>query len=147
MKNFVLFVLYFAVSALLTWLFVVFCPLYVSKEQMLLSTFIAGGKWAIQIVLAVLFLKEKALPFVRKIGFVCLVGSLILVPFIISASAKWSDNGKFFFASLIAAVLVMIFVYFKAVKSLQLSLKWWFFWLSCLAIAISLQLTVVFHFL
>jgi len=147
MKNFSLFVLYFGLSAILTWLFVALCPLYISKEQMLLSTFIAGGKWAIQIILGFLFLRDKALPFLRKIGFVCLIGSLILVPFIISALAKWSDSGEFFFASLVAAVLVMIFVYYRSVRALQLQLRWWFFWLICLAIAIALQLTVVFHYL
>ena len=147
MKNFLLFVFYFGVSAILTWLFVLLCPLYISKEQMLLSTFIAGGKWGIQILLGVLFLKEKSLPFLRKIGFVCLIGSLILVPFIISASAKWSDNGGFFFGSLVVAVLVMICVYYKSVRDLQLPLQWWFFWLISLAVAVTLQLTVVFKFI
>jgi Na+/melibiose symporter-like transporter len=94
-----------------------------------------------------LFLKDKALAFLRKIGFVCLIGSLILVPFIVSALAKWSDRGEFFFASLVAAVLAMIFAYYRSVRSLQLALYWWFLWLICLAIAITLQLTVVFHYL
>lgn len=146
MKNVLLFVLYFGLSTVLTGLFVVLCPLYISKEQMLLSTFIAGGKWGIQIILGLLFLKKKADPFLRKIGFVCLIGSLILVPFIISALAKWSNSGTFFFFSLVAAVVVMIFAYYRSVRQLQLPLKWWFFWLICLAIAITLQLTVVFHY-
>ena len=146
MKNSLLFVLYFVLSAVLTWWFVIYSPLYISKEQMLLSTFVAGGKWAIQIVLGLLFLKEKALPFLRKIGFVCFVGSLILVPFILSALAKWSNSGTFFFGSLVVAVFVMIYFYYRSVRELALPLKWWFFWLTCLAIAITLQLTVVFHY-
>ena len=146
MKDFLLFFLYFLLSSVLTWLFVVYSPLYISQEQMLLSTFVAGGKWAIQIILGVLFLKEKALPFLRKIGFVCLIGSLILVPFIISAAVKWSDSGTFFFGSLVIAVLAMIYSYFRAVKSVEVEIKWWYFWLICLSIAITLQLTVVFHY-
>ena len=146
MKNILLFLLYFGMSAVLTWMFVVICPLYISQEQMLLSTFIAGGKWAIQIILALSFLKEKSLLFLRKIGFVCFVGSLFLIPFIISAFLGFSNNGKFFFGSLIFAVLVMIFFYYWAVKELELPTYWWIFWLICLAIAITLQLTVVFHY-
>ena len=59
MKNILLSVLYFGLSAVLTWMFVVLCPLYISQEQMLLSACIAGGKWGIQIILALLFLKEN----------------------------------------------------------------------------------------
>lgn len=146
MKNIILFILYFALSAVLTWMFVVLCPLYISQEQMLLSTFIAGGKWGIQIILALLFLKENALPFLRKIGFVCLIGSMILIPFIISAYFGFNKSGEFFFGSLIVAVAVMILAYYHSVKDLELSIKWWIFWLICLTIAISLQLTVVFHY-
>jgi len=45
-----LFVLYFGLSTLLTWWFVVFSPLYISQKQMILSTAVAGGKWSIQVV-------------------------------------------------------------------------------------------------
>lgn len=147
MKNFLLFILYFALSSVLTWMFVVLCPLYISREQMLLSSCIAGGKWAIQIILAFLFLKEKSLPFLRKIGFVCLLGSLILIPFILSAYFQFANGGELFFGSLIVAVVVMILAYYHAVQDLQLPLKWWFFWLVSLAIAVILQLTVVFDFI
>ena len=146
MKNILLFVLYFGLSAVLTWMFVVNCPLYISQEQMLHSACIAGGKWGIQIILALLFLKENALPFLRKIGFVCLIGSLILIPFIISAYFGFNNSGEFFFGTLIVAVVAMILTYYYAVKDLELSIKWWIFWLICLAIAITLQLTVVFHY-
>ena len=146
MKNILLFLLYFALSAVLTWMFVVLCPLYISQEQMLLSTFIAGGKWGIQIFLALLFLKDKSFLFLRKIGFVCLLGSLILIPFIISAYFGFNNSGEFFFGTLIVAVVVMILAYYYAVKDLELPIKWWIFWLACLAIAITLQLAVVFHY-
>jgi hypothetical protein len=39
----------------------------------------------------------------------------------------------------------MVLMYFFAVKQAALPLIWWFGWLFCLAIAISLQLTIVFH--
>lgn len=146
-KDLVLFLFYFAASVLLTWYFVVLCPLYVSNEQMLLSTAIAGGKWALQILLEMLFLKEKSGAFMRGIGFVCLLGSCVLIPYIISAYFVWSNSPYFFFGSLIACVLMMIFGYYRTVRKQQLALKWWLFWLISLACAISLQLTIVFHFI
>ena len=147
MKNSLYFFIYFGLSGVLTWLFVKLSPLYISQGQMFLSTSIAGGKWGIQIILALLFLKEKSLPFLRKISFVCFLGSLILIPFIISAYFNLSNSGAFFFGSLIIAVVLMILMYYHSVRELKLSIKWWIFWLFCLAIAITLQLTVVFHFL
>jgi len=51
---------------------------------------------------------------------------------------------KSFLASLIFAVLVMIGMYYKAVLQTAISTKWFWGWIACLAIAISLQLFVVF---
>ena len=143
-KDLLLFAFYFGLSTILTWWFVVLCPLYIRDEQMLLSTGIAGGKWAIQIFLGLIFLKEKSFEFLKRIGFVCFIGSCILIPYIIFSWLGFFNGSEFFFGSLIVSVIVMIFYYYRAVKQTGLPLKWWFFWLFCLAIAISLQLTVVF---
>jgi len=145
-KNIILFLVYFLISTLLTCWFVILCPLYISKQQMLLSTGIAGGKWMIQILLALVFLKDKSYLFLKNIGFVCLTGSCILIPYIFSARLGISNSGEFFFASLITSVITMILLYYRAVKITGISLGWWFTWLGCLAIAVSLQLTVVFHY-
>lgn len=112
---------------------------------MLLSTSIAGGKWAIQLGLGFLFLKEKRYKFLREIGYVCLIGSLLLLPYVLSASMNLANATEFFIGSLMVAVLVMIYLYFKAIRSMQISILWWLFWLLCLSIAISLQITVVFN--
>jgi hypothetical protein len=138
---------YFLISTILTWWFVKLCPLYISREQMLLSTSIAGGKWAIQIILGIALLKERAVLFIKQIGLVCFIGSCILIPYIISASVGFSDSPKFFFASLAAAVIVMVISYYAGMRKIRLGAGWWFSWLLCLAIAITLQLTVVFKFL
>lgn len=140
-------ILYFILSAILTWLFIILCPVYVSTRQMLLSTSIAGGKWMIQIILGLALLKDKSFIFLKKIGFVCLTGSVILIPYIISATLKISNSSAFFFGSLIAAVIAMIILYFKAVNQTEISIKWWWFWLICLATAIFLQLTIVFNYI
>jgi hypothetical protein len=137
--------LYFLLSVVLTWLFVILCPLYVSQEQMILSTAIAGGKWAVQIVFGFILLKEKSMLFLRRIGYVCFVGSCILIPYIVSSLFNITDSPRFFFISLVAAVLIMILTYYQEVKSMKISLGWWVAWLVCLAIAVTLQLTVVFN--
>lgn len=139
--------IYFALATLFTLGFVILCPLYISTNQMLLSTSIAGAKWLIQILAALVFLKEKSLLFIRKIGFVCFIGSCILIPYIFFAATGISNAPWFFFVSLVVSVVVMIFYYYRAVRQIHLSLKWWFGWLLCLAAAISLQLTVVFHYI
>ena len=146
-NNLFLATLYFGLSTILTWWFVILCPLYVSTEQMLLSTTIAGGKWAIQILAGLVLLKDKAFLFLRKIGFVCLIGSCILIPYIGLALFHIYDGKEFFFGSLIVSVITMIIFYYRAVKQMGVSIKWWLGWLLCLAVAISLQLTVVFRFL
>jgi len=143
-KEQALFVIYFALSTVLTWWFVVVSPLYISQEQMILSTAVAGGKWGIQIVLALMFLKEKKWRFLKNIGFVCFIGSCILLPYILLNASNIADSANFFLGSLVVSVLVMILLYFRAARISFVSIRWWFGWLVCLAIAISLQLTVVF---
>ena len=138
-------ILYFFLSAILTWLFIILCPVYVSTRQMLLSTAIAGGKWMIQIVLGLALLKDKSFIFLKKIGLVCFTGSVLLIPYILTASLKISNSSEFFFGSLIAAVIAMIILYYKAVKQIEITIIWWWFWLICLATAIFLQLTIVFE--
>src|SRR6187402_2449475 len=139
-KNQLLFLLYFALSTIITWWFVAVSPLYISQEQMLLSTTIAGGKWTLQIVLALLVLYDKTWAFLKNIGTVCLIGSCILLPYALFAQSGMSNSPQFFIGSLIASVLVMIIAYYQAVQTSGVNIKWLFFWLLCLAIAISLQL-------
>ncbi|MEI7803657.1 MAG: hypothetical protein WCI97_13465 [Bacteroidota bacterium] len=122
-------------------------PLYSSNEQMFLSTSIAGAKWAIQIAAALIFLKEKSFLFLRKIGFVCFVGSCCLIPFTVLVNTGIGDATVFFVCSLLLTVTVMIVLYYRAVNQIGISLFWWLGWLGCLAVAIALQLTVVFHYL
>jgi hypothetical protein len=138
---------YFTLSALLTCIFVVLAPGYISYKQMIFSTSIAGGKWALQIVLAFFVLNEKKWEFVKNIGFVCFAGSCLLIPYIFLSWMKIEDSMQFFTASLAAAVILMIILYRRAVLKTGISMGWWVCWLACLAVAISLQLTLVFHLL
>ena len=146
-KDQILFFIYFFLSTVFTWLFVDSSRLYHSTTQMLLSTGIAGAKWGIQILFAFIFLGEKKWEFVKNIGFVCLIGSCMLVPYAVCAYIYMHIyiRAHFFVGSLLAAVLTMVVLYYNAVKKSGVKLQWWFFWLGCLAIAITLQLTMVFH--
>jgi hypothetical protein len=137
-------VIYFTLSTIITWWFIQECPLYNSFQQELLSGGIAGAKWGIQIIAALLLLKQKKWLFIKNIGFTCLTGSLILLPYAVAARF-WGINGTDFFAvSLLLAVAVMIFMYALCTKSAGVNIKWWLFWLLCLSIAIFLQLKLVF---
>jgi hypothetical protein len=64
------------------------------------------------------------------------------------ASRFWGVNGSnFFTGSLLLAVAVMIFMYAVGTKLAGVHIKWWLGWLFCLAVAVTLQLTVVFDVL
>ena len=138
---------YFGLSLLLTTLFVLACPLYISQEQLILSLSVAGGKWIIQILAAIALLRKRRSSFIHGMGRVCLLGSLILVPYILSGWLEISNDPIFFFGSLMLAILVMVFRYHHEVSRLNLSLAWWYFWLFCLTTAVGIQMTVVFHLL
>jgi hypothetical protein len=103
---------------------------------------IAGAKWGLQILAALLFLKEKRWQFINLIGFVCFIGSCVLLPYCLFYFVR--EASKSFLISLIAAVLLMVASYYKVVVQMNISKIWFWGWVSCLVIAISLQLFVVF---
>ena len=131
-------------STIITWWFVYVCPLYSGLQQKILSIGIAGAKWVLQIATACFFLKDKKWEFIKNIGITCLVGSLVLLPYAIAATFNSINSTSFFITSIIIAVTVMIILYFLNVRKSGLSDKWFWGWICCLVIAITLQLTVVF---
>jgi len=143
-KKIYLAILYFFLSTVITWWFVDVCPLYESLQQKLLSTGIAGAKWGLQIAAAYFFLGNKKWDFIKNIGATCLVGSVILLPYAIAATCSNANGAAFFVTSLLIAVAAMIILYFLNVRKLALHSKWFWGWILCLAIAITLQLTLVF---
>lgn len=137
--------IYFFLSTVITTWFIAASPLYIGEHQMILSCSIAGAKWAIQIGAALIFLDAVKWEFIRRIGMVCLTGSCVLLPYCILSLPEQNLNATLFIGSLVVAVLVMIYLYYRTVIRMNLKLKWWLGWLFCLAIAVSLQLTIVFH--
>lgn len=143
-KKIYLALLYFILSTIITWWFVDVCPLYSSLQQKILSTGIAGAKWSLQIIAAYFLLADKKWDFIKNMGFTCLVGSVILLPYAIAATVSNVNGSTFFVGSLLIAVVAMIILYFLNVQKLSLPKKWFWGWIFCLAIAITLQLTIVF---
>lgn len=135
----------FFLSTVITWWFVDSCPLYKSMQQKLLSTGIAGAKWCLQIGAAYFFLAEKRWGFIKNIGLTCFAGSIMLLPYPIAALFFKIDNAAFFIGSLLVAVVVMMVLYFYSVTKLLVPVKWFWSWIGSLAIAIILQLTIVFN--
>ncbi len=142
-KNIIFAALYFILSIIITWWFIVQGELlYFSQNKMLLSCTIAGGKWCIQIVAALLLLKNKKWEFIYRIGLTCFIGSCLLLPYCFIKYFRNIDNA--FLISIIIAVATMIIMYYYDVVKTNISKVWFLIWLFCLAIAISLQLFVVF---
>jgi len=146
-KKSTLAVFYFLASTAITWWIIEASPLYTSLQQKLLSCGIAGAKWSIQIIAALFFLKETKWHFLKNIGLTCFIGSLILLPYAVLSTGFGINGNDFFVGSLLLAVAVMIFLYALGVKNAGIRIYWWLGWLACLAIAITLQLTLVFHLL
>lgn len=136
-------VLYFSLSTAVTWWFIeAGAGLYASREKMMLSCAIAGGKWALQISAAFFLLGEKRWVFIWRLGEVCAGGSLVLVPYCFAAVQPWMGSTGFFLL-LLAAVALMIMLYCRAVRRTGLNAHWLWGWIFCLAIAITLQITIV----
>jgi hypothetical protein len=144
-KDITLTFLYFLLSILITgWFIGQKYALYENTQQMLLSGSIAGAKWAIQIIASLFILGKKKFEFIRRISFVCFIGSALLLSYYL-ISYLTTSNAHQLLIALAICVCGMLFLYFKAVIKTRLNLKWYFGWILCLCIAITLQLTVVFH--
>ncbi len=144
-KNLITAGLYFTLSTIITYWFIESAPVYSSLSQKLLSCSIAGAKWAIQIIFALYILQEKKWSFIRNISITSFIGSLILVPFNVSKLIGKNVDSVFFVSTLIISVAVMIVSYFLSVRKSRVPILWWAGWLFCLAVAIIVQLKVVFN--
>jgi len=144
-KDISLAILYFLVSLFISIVFISQNDLlYIDANQMILSTSIAGAKWGIQIVAALIFLRKEKFEFIRRISLVCLIGSISLLSYYVIGLFPLS-NWQQFVLTLIICVITMLIFYFIAVTKSRVGLQWYFGWIFCLIIAILLQLTCVFN--
>jgi hypothetical protein len=134
--------LYFLFATILTSYFIARkFWLYDSISLMALSGGIAGVKWAVQIIAALILLKEERWIFIKRIGLVALIGSAALIVYFV---LPYSWGFATLVISVAFSVLVMIGLYYRAVKKSGLSVAWFWGWIACLIVAMLLQLTVVF---
>jgi len=85
-------------------------------------------------------LGEKKWSYYREMGLICAVGSGILIPYIIT-SGPW----VYFLSSLIGCVIVMAGLIVWRLSKIGLGKFWIALWFGLLAIAVTLQLTIVFR--
>lgn len=143
--------LYFLLATIITWYFIEGGSFIYQNDDalMLLSMSIAGGKWTLQILVAYLKLAgEQKWIFIKRLGLVSLIGSLVLLPYALFGpmlAFQVVAGRPGFYGLLIASVLSMIPLYYRAVRKSNLGVMWFWSWMVCLAIAITLQVTVVFH--
>lgn len=134
--------IYFLFGAIITsWFIARKAWLYESVDLMILSGSIAGAKWLIQLVAALILLRETRWTFIKNIGLVCLAGSAALLIYYF-LPISWGFGTLT--VSVAFSVLLMIGLYYRAVKISNVSIYWFWSWIVCLLIAVSLQLTVVF---
>ena len=144
-SNIIMAAVYFALSLIISaWFIATKFWLYASVSAMIISGTIAGAKWLIQLVAAFVLLKQRRWHFIRRIGFVCFAGSCLLLTYNLMFYLPLQLSGiTGFVLSLIIAVIAMIILYYRAVRQTRLPFIWFAGWLACLAVAITLQLTIV----
>jgi hypothetical protein len=141
-RSIALAILYFLFATILTlWFIARKSWLYDSVSLMGLSGAIAGAKWGVQLIAALILLNDQRWIFIKRIGLVALIGSAALMIYY-ALPISWGFSTLVI--SVAFSVLIMIGLYYRAVRQCGLSIAWFWGWIVCLVIAIALQLTVVF---
>ncbi len=102
--------------------------------QMLLM---AGSGWALQMLLAAALLKDKAIDYIGHLGSIMVVGTLILVPWMLFYAITASPTPYLPIASVFVSSTYMLYLHFHRVRYLGISQGWtlsWFILLQSAAI-------------
>lgn len=125
-------VLTFLISVLLTALlgislrkFVIDIPASEAAGQMLLM---AGTGWAIQMILAVAFMKEKALDYVGHLGSIMVVGLLILTPWMLFYFFTGILNFYIPAINVLISSAFMLYLHIQRTRYLELTQVWTMSW-------------------
>lgn len=101
--------------------------------QMLLM---AGTGWVIQMILAVVFLKGKALDYIGHLVTIMVAGLLVLVPWMLFHAATGILSVSIPVASVVLSSIVMLWLHISRASYLELNHRWtasWFLLLQCTA--------------
>ena len=93
--------------------------------QMLLM---AGTGWLVQILLATILLKEKAIDYIGHLGSIMVVGLLVLVPWMIFHAITGSQHVYLPVLSVLVSSAYMLYLHAHRIKYLRLSQVWTFSW-------------------
>lgn len=105
-----------------------------AAAQMLLM---AGSGWALQILVAAILLKEKALDYVGHLSSIMVVGLLILIPSMLFHALTGILTAWVPVVSVMLSSIVMLYLHMSRIKYLDLSQGWtvgWFFFLQSTAV-------------
>jgi predicted DCC family thiol-disulfide oxidoreductase YuxK len=97
----------------------------------------AGTGWVLQMVLAMIVLREKALDYIGHLGSVMVVGLLILVPSMVFYAVTGILTPYFPALSVFASSAYMLYLHINRVRYLELSQAWtvsWFLFLQSTAL-------------
>jgi hypothetical protein len=137
---------YFIASIIITFLFIKANPVYNTFSFQLMAFGIAATVWGIQLIGALIFLKDKKYDFLYEAGKVCFWGSaFLLLPVVINFYIRPSANVQLQLSAIgvLASVLMMAILFFLFVKRLHLSYGWLVTWLASLCVAVPLQAKLV----
>jgi predicted DCC family thiol-disulfide oxidoreductase YuxK len=118
--------------------------IYVKNEAVKLLL-IAGTGWLLQVILAVLFLKEKALDYVGHLCTIMLAGVFIQVPWILFYFCSGLQIIWLPVLSLICSSAYMLYLHISRVRYLEISRRWTLSWF--LLLQSSLLFLIYFYYL
>lgn len=102
---------------------------YAAATQMLLM---AGTGWVLQIILAILFLKDKTLDYIGHLGSIMVVGLLILVPSMLFYAITAMSIYFIPAVSVVISSAVMLYLHIHRTRYLGISQAWTFSWFALL---------------
>jgi predicted DCC family thiol-disulfide oxidoreductase YuxK len=89
---------------------------------------IAGAGWTIQLVIALIFMKDKKLDYVGHFGSIMVVGLLVFSPWITLQNIFHFSNLWFPIISIVFSSGVMLWLHYERVKYLKLDQAWTVSW-------------------
>ena len=100
-----------------------------AMSQMIL---VAGTGWVLQILFAMIFLRENALDYIGHLGSIMVVGLLILVPWMLWETLGGSPLPQLPAVSVIVSSSTMLYLHYNRIRYLGLRQTWTVSWLLLL---------------
>ena len=99
-----------------------------ASEAIVQMLLMAGTGWVLQILIATISMREKALDYIGHLGSIMIVGLLILVPWMLLYAFTRISNPYLPAISVVISSGSMLFLHIGRVRYLQLSQRWTLSW-------------------